>query len=329
MKVTGMNAGLEYAKKKPNWIVEGLIEAGNQWIIAGPAKCGKSRLAAELAINASEGKPFFGYRCPRKMRVLYIDFELGERLFFERVLAMYGYDEKLMAQNQTFFHAGEYETIDVLQVSDERSEVADVKRTIREMELDLIIWDVLSSTHASDENDNVKMKKVMKGIKYVSQGVAHVVVHHTKKAFGKANAGADGMRGASSIHGEVNGVMSLSDKAGKRGVQTIKFSARGFKGPDTLRLVDNGVGYQLASLEEDAADPLSIKGAPKEGQSQKVVKVFGEEVVLSAAKLMQAIIATYKIGERQARRYIGEAISNESIAVRIIGGQQNYERMVF
>ncbi|MEZ1435428.1 AAA family ATPase [Pseudomonas shirazica] len=327
MRVTTMKEGLILAKMKPEWVFEGLIEAGDQWVVSGPPKCGKSRLVAELAISASEGRPFFNYQCPRKMRVLYMDFELSGRVFYERVLDMYEGDELSMGNNDYLLRSSEYKTIDVTAIADSASDAADVKAAIEALRPDLIIWDVLSSMHSAEENDNGQMKNAMKCIRVISGGAAHIVVHHSKKTFGKSNQGAGGMRGASSIHGEVNGVMSLSEKSGKQGVQTVQFCARGVKEPKTLRLVDNGVGFQIAPSAISSVElaSLGLRGLPKESAGDKVVRLFEGVVRMNASEFKTSIMERYQIGARQARRYIESAVSEKMIKIATIDGTQFYE----
>lgn len=48
----GVQNIVKHAQQKADYIFEGLIEKGDQWIISGAPKSGKSRLALQLAISA-------------------------------------------------------------------------------------------------------------------------------------------------------------------------------------------------------------------------------------------------------------------------------------
>ncbi|MGL4515545.1 MAG: AAA family ATPase, partial [Shewanella sp.] len=43
-------AGLISSQQSPNWVVDNLIEKGEQWIINGSPKTGKSLLATQLGL---------------------------------------------------------------------------------------------------------------------------------------------------------------------------------------------------------------------------------------------------------------------------------------
>lgn len=48
--VDGIGAMLKAAKQDPNWIIEGLLEEGDQLLVGGPPKSGKSLFAMQLAL---------------------------------------------------------------------------------------------------------------------------------------------------------------------------------------------------------------------------------------------------------------------------------------
>lgn len=289
----GVSMGRAAAAEQPDWVVDGLIERGDQWMIAGAPKAGKSLLATQLALAASEGGTFLDWRCSRPQKVLYMDFELKHRVFWQRVLDMYHGNEQAMLRNANFLRCGDFKTIDVLDVV-ERKRIADM---IDQVAPDLIVWDVLARMHSADENDNGMMKAVMMGIRMLSGSAAHIVVHHARKPPSGAegvNLGALSMRGASSIHGEADGVMSLAVRDGQGARYSLQFSARAVQAPDEMLLSrnDDSLTYQEAAGSEQERIREVLQAAMK-----------GQGVILSQ-ELEEHICAAFDVKSRRAKDYL-------------------------
>lgn len=252
----GVAMGSVAAQQQPVWLLDGLIEMGDQWMLAGSPKAGKSMMATQLGLAVSSGGKFMSWQCSRPARVLYMDFELKDRVFWQRVLTMYNGNELAMKANKRFFRCGDFKTIDVLDVV-ERQKITEM---IAELKPDLIIWDVLARMHSAEENDNGMMKAVMLSIRMMSGAAAHVVVHHARKPPSGAegvNLGALGMRGASSIHGEADGVMSLAVRDGQGARYSLQFSTRAVETPDEL-LLNRGPTLLFNEASEDEQDKLKL-----------------------------------------------------------------------
>lgn len=297
----GVAMGSLAAQQQPIWLLDGLIEMGDQWMLAGSPKAGKSMMATQLGIAISTGGKFMNWQCSRPARVLYMDFELKDRVFWQRVMTMLNGNEAMLRKN--FFRCGDFKTIDVLDVV-ERQRITEL---IAELKPDLIIWDVLARMHSAEENDNGMMKAVMLSIRMMSGSAAHIVVHHARKPPSGAegvNLGALGMRGASSIHGEADGVMSLAVREGQGARYSLQFSARAVEAPDEL-LLNRGANLMFYGASEDEADKLkrALHGAFK-----------GNGFVLSA-DLESHFCEALGVKSRRAKDYIKQCCENGWIAL--------------
>ncbi len=76
MLAWGVSEGRIASEQKPIWLLDELIEQGDQWIINGAPKSGKSLLATQLALAIASGGQFLNWKNQNPARVLYMDFEL-------------------------------------------------------------------------------------------------------------------------------------------------------------------------------------------------------------------------------------------------------------
>lgn len=70
--------------KKPPEVVESLLHQGSKMVMGGGSKTNKTWVLVDLGISVATGAPWWGF--PTKQgRVLYINLELGEAFFAERI----------------------------------------------------------------------------------------------------------------------------------------------------------------------------------------------------------------------------------------------------
>ncbi|WP_339415109.1 AAA family ATPase [Pseudomonas sp. RL_105y_Pfl1_103] len=302
----GMQAILEAYERKPNWIFKDFMEKGEQWLISGAPKAGKSRLALQLAIAASEGTSFLGNECVEKQRVLYVDFELAERLSAERVVIMHEYDLARLRKNPKFFKCCDYVAVNL---SDEQS-VGELRGKIKAFAPDLIIFDVLARMHGEDENSNPAMASVMLKLRELSNGAAHIIVHHARKET-HGNGGAKAIRGASSIHGEVDGVISLAQEKSAKGTHSVVYSMRGAKEPGKQWLIGDDLAFKVSQSEASSPEEMD------QGQITSILlKIFTDVTRLKSGELKERLATSTKIDERQAARKMKEAVTTGMLVVK-------------
>jgi hypothetical protein len=158
------------------WIVENLIREGDQVVLSGPPKSGKTILALQLALDVALGNPYFlipeRYKIPEKKRVLFLSLEMRQRAISRRVekqwqatdeypdleflfkVRVRGSDSHLMFRTGT--------ADDELQITDTATAL---HRLIKRANPKLIILDSLIQIHALDENSNMKMGMLMRRIR--------------------------------------------------------------------------------------------------------------------------------------------------------------------
>ncbi|MFG0356791.1 AAA family ATPase [Pseudomonas sp. zbq_11] len=308
----GVRNIIKHAQMKADYLFEGLIERGDQWIISGAPKSGKSRLALQLAIAASEGIEFLGYKCPRKLRVLYFDLELSARVSSSRIYASYNFEADALLKNTQLFVCSDYKQIDVNSTSD----CTMLEELIELIDPDLIVWDVLARMHVADENSNIAMLQVMQNVRRLSRGIAHVIVHHARKEkYG--NGGAKSIRGASSIHGEADGVMSLALENARKGTHSLMFSTRAVETPDKLWLNGQGLIFAPACTNQGEADSRT----PREF----LESIFDNQKTLKRADLLEKVEINTNLGLRQIERKLNEYIESGLLSKARVGREVFYE----
>jgi RecA-family ATPase len=161
-----------------DWIIPGYFPQPGVLMILGEPRAGKSFLALQLALSIAQGTPFLPGTTTAKKRVLYFYFDkTGVFAFQDRLksLAANGVDltgpiflihpdDKLPAANvMDMAHYNYFKSI------------------IHDAQPDVVFFDVLREFHSSDENESTEMKLVGDQLATLCQGLAMVIVHHTRK----------------------------------------------------------------------------------------------------------------------------------------------------
>lgn len=255
-KLRGIAMLLAAAKRPRQWIVDGLLEVGDQMLIAGAPKTGKSRMAIQLSLAVATGGEFLGYQAVKPMRVLYFNLELREDRFGARILAVMGDEQKAMNIADRFFAVNDFRTVDVLNLDT----YTELRTIVDEAQPDLVVWDVLARMHKVEEKDAGEMKAVMMAVRAISGRAASIVVHHTRKPSQESGGiqNAADIRGSGALHGEVDSALVLSRRTGSGARYSLSFSCRNVNTPDDMLLdvPEDGSHFFLASEAE--ADRLKV-----------------------------------------------------------------------
>lgn len=295
----------------PNWLINNLIEDGDQVLLIAAPKVGKTLMASRIASAVASGSEFLEWKIPRAVRVLYINLEVRRRNFAERLSKQsVDFDKTKLGTN--LFVACVQHSMNIL--DPELS--SEIEEFILENGIELIVWDVLARLHDADEQSNNEMRKVMHAFRKASAFKAHIIVHHTRKpptaAYAGANPiGAESIRGASAIHGEVDLAMILSQCNGDF---KLFFSARNVQTPDVL------------SLSRDP-DTLLYARTGADGESQIKVAVeaaFAGVEELTAGALHAKLSASLGIRDRQAITVTGKCVKEGLLTKRKQGSNQMY-----
>jgi len=151
----------------------------------------------------ASGQPFLQWEAPEPQRVLYVDFELHEWELNERCASACNWD---VPQNLA--------TLSLRQHYDVRStkELSRVLKTIQASQFDVIIFDCLYKFNsAEDENDNAAMKAIGSWMDEIiaKYEITPILIHHFGKGSQSGKEVIDRFRGASSVVGEMDGLISI------------------------------------------------------------------------------------------------------------------------
>jgi len=182
---------LKAKRPKNEWIVKNLIHAGDQVVLAGPPKIGKSILGTQLALAVAKGKQtsflldeFVTPSNPR--RVLVFSLEMNAPMVAERMSQIFPRGAAKQKTNPadipaTFvFSAEGAASFDIINFYSSFESVvkkaahprlsedgALLKEIIRLENPDLVIFDTLIRVHAVDENNNVAMSHLLRMLRRV------------------------------------------------------------------------------------------------------------------------------------------------------------------
>ncbi|WP_071890732.1 AAA family ATPase [Pseudomonas putida] len=295
------SGGIKTARSNPEWIITGLIESGDQWIVSGQPKVGKSIFAMSMAAAVATGESFIGYNCSVAKRVLYFDLELKDRIFWSRLDLMFS--EAPSEKLNNLIRPNNLSSLDVFNETDQSF----IAKTIALTEPDLIIWDVLSRLHCRDENDNSSMKLVLQKIRSLSNSRAHIIVHHSRKNVGYGNADAQSIRGAGAIHGEVDGAITLTHNS-SLGICNMNISARALPPQEDLLIeIDSTLNFKKHLKAKDEEIRATMRGCLSTDEKH------------TSKSLNEKLQKTLGIEARQASRIISQAKKSGIITGKKIG----------
>lgn len=302
---SSLREGLEI---EPDYLVENLLEAGEQALIYGQPKVGKTFLAIQLAVAVATGKKFLNWDVPGPRKVLYLNFEMGHRVFASRIARQLEPASKTPALAK---NAGSYDSqlggnliystyprsIDILDSSELLSKLIDEHKPA------LVVFDTLAKTHGVDERANEKIGAVLTAIRSActvdDRPIAHVIVHHARKSAINMDenwnsfVSASEIRGGSAIRGEADVIIGLYNSPGGRGggwKRSLILEARNANLDD----VDIEFTDYLRFKVSDVQTKKSVEDLLKLKLSQAVGPVFKRGLFAEIAKELKSSIETVK-----------------------------------
>lgn len=216
------------------FLVDGLIPAGQLIMLGGRGKAGKSWLVLQLIAAIDGGAPFLGHATQRG-RVLYLALEDGRRRLNQRPKIMRwtpSADVDIAFKIGTFDAGGQG--------------LAHIRQAIAARGYDLVVIDTLVKTlsGSADENNNTYMAAICNDLADMAHdsGAAILIVHHTSKQL--VENPFDALRGASAIRNAYDVGMMLVRKHGEKEA-TLYTEARDFDLEDvTIRQIEGGAGWE-------------------------------------------------------------------------------------
>jgi len=161
-------------------LIEGILRQGHKMLLVSSSKAGKTFALIELAIAIAEGRRWLGFRC-KQGRVLYLNMELDEASFDDRVIRVYkALDIQTMhMENIDIVHLrGQIEKLEKL--------VPQINRTIKGKEYAAVILDPTYKLGIGDENAAEQVTAFCNAIDRIANAGASVIYahHHSKGAQG-------------------------------------------------------------------------------------------------------------------------------------------------
>lgn len=167
------------------WIWDGMIPRGGLTLFIAKPKVGKTTCVYEFAVKVASALPFLG-RSTRRCGVLILALEEHPREVKRRLRA-------LGAENLENLH------LVIGSLDADEGTFAQLKRTIEERSIGLLIIDTLNSFWAvEDENDAAQVTRAMKPMLNLARATnaAIVAIHHARKSEGEYG---DEIRGSGAL----------------------------------------------------------------------------------------------------------------------------------
>ena len=193
----------EAIARRPNVIIDGLLYEKSKLLIGGVAKAGKSHFAMSMAAAMASGQQFLKWRAVDMQKVLYIDFELHAWELNERCASACNFNVPDNLATLSLRHH-----YDVRSTKD----ISRVLKVIDAAQFDVIILDCLYKFNsADDENDNAAMKAIGAWMDEIiaKYSITPILIHHFGKGTQSGKDVIDRFRGASSVVGEMDGLVSI------------------------------------------------------------------------------------------------------------------------
>ena len=160
-------------------LIPGILRKGRKMMIVGASKTGKSLLLSELAIAIAEGRTWLGRQCA-KGKVLYVNLEIPEDTFWNRVLDIYEKQGLQAGDNLTVWNLRGFATqMDKL--------TPKLVRRAKKINPEVIIIDPIYKVLTGDENSAEQMARFCNEFdKLCTQLKASTIYchHHSKGAQG-------------------------------------------------------------------------------------------------------------------------------------------------
>lgn len=240
-----------------DWLVEGVIQAGANGMIAAEPKTGKSLVALDLLMSLASGVPWLGHDVPRRVRCAYISREDSPKLTKVRGRALLrGKGVPLDMEGHLWINSREQ--LGNFNVDDEE-QLLNMAHDLRERGIEFAVFDVLNRLHTREENSNTEMAQVVQKISRIGDlaGCSIALVHHLAKDT-TGERFFTRIRGASAIHGWTEWSIGLTlenqDENCRKPLRRAEFETKAGESADPIRFViEHGDGTMRLTPQAPAA----------------------------------------------------------------------------
>ena len=162
----------------PPVLIEGILHKGCKMILSGSSKAGKTLGLMHLGIAAANGIPWMGHNINRQCKVVYLDFELKQRLAEERIKKI------INSQGNEYFPTKNFMYCPLRGQKRSLEDLALHIQAIKDFEPDMVIVDPFYKLGGEyDENDAGSVGLVLDKMESFSERLdcAFVYAHHFSK----------------------------------------------------------------------------------------------------------------------------------------------------
>ena len=250
-----------------DYILDPLMKQGESMMLWAAPGVGKTMVGLSIALAASGGGKFLGWKAPRPFRVLYIDGEMALHDLKDRLVvlkdAVEGLDADAAVKNlRLLVRSHQDPNAPFPDIADKDGQDVVFSRA-RGMKADLVILDNFSVlAGVDDENDAAAMQPVLTFLLRMKQaGIATVLIHHSNK-------NGESYRGSSKIATTFEVIVGLKQNNGVASRHSAAFDLAftKFRGVRNDTIVET-----TAWLEKDAKDVLRWRWKESEDAELKRV----------------------------------------------------------
>lgn len=291
----------------PPELVKGLLYRGSTMVYGGGSKTNKTFAMMDLAVSVATGRPWWDLRTT-KGRVLYLDFELQEAFFRERL------DKIATAKGVTV------EALDNVDVWNLRGHAADLSTIVEEIiqrikgtPYSLIIIDPIYKVLGErDENSAGDINSLMNELEKmaVTSGASIVVGHHFSKGNQAGKESMDRISG-SGVFGRSPDAIVIITKHEQEDVYTVEATLRNHKAmePFCVQWV-----YPLM-VRNDEHDPAQLKkpGVFKEKFKAEALLQFIEGESLTTTEWQKKACDELKMSPRTFATKKGKLVADKLV----------------
>jgi len=278
--------------EQPPYMANGLIDHKGKIILAGPPKIGKSRLALNAAFSLVTAQPFLGFDTYRAARVLFLQFEIAEPRFRQRVNGV-ARALKIPPDNDLALHLI---TLNSLRL-DAGEGVREFKKLVRATRAEIVFLDPMAKLHTGDENEQADMQQLLNTLDDCIEelGISVILVHHISKPGGGEQREAWArLRGSSYIPAWADSMLIL-ERASPDALPQVRSVLR--NGEDFVRVIKFTSNHTLkvvGDIDEAMRDWIqellySEPGLSRKQLAMRAARAWSQDIgdVLAMMKRME------------------------------------------
>jgi KaiC/GvpD/RAD55 family RecA-like ATPase len=210
------------------WTINELIPQHSITAITGAPESFKTWLTLEIAKCVANGSDFLGKFATQKGNILIVDKENHIRHIQERL-------KLLNFKNESVSYFLDTDNFSI----DDEGKLMDIISIVRELNINLVIFDSLIRIHSGAENDARDISIVMNAFRRITKEGANVIfIHHNRKGDADKQSTANSIRGSSDIHAGIDCLLQIN-KLSEESIQITQSKLRQGKKIDPFKIQIN------------------------------------------------------------------------------------------